>query len=128
MLRTNERTITADKSQLLAKLQENREQHHATFLDAQDKYREKVIQILEQRLEAARRGNKIDVRINLPEPVDYTEEYDTAIEMVEWHQGDAMELSEQDFRRFVQDKWEWSGIFAANTESYSMAGNTYSVE
>lgn len=113
-------TITVPKEKLLATLQENREAHRETFLKAQGVFRERVITALDERLQAIRDGQKIDLQIYMPEPVDYTDSYDRAIAMVEWAVGDTMELSEKDFKQFVLNDWDWGRMFAESTVSYAM--------
>lgn len=110
--------ITVSKGKLLETLQTQRDEHRALFLQAQDVFREKVIQVLDERLAAARAGRKIDLYISLPEPRDYTEEFDRAIAMVEWAEGTSIDLTERDFQRYVLNSWEWAGAFAASTQSY----------
>lgn len=113
-------TITVKKEDLLATLRDNRQQHREIFLKAQGVYREKVIEAFEARLEGIRNGERIVTYINLPEPEDHTDAFDTAIEMLEWEQSDTVELNMRDFTRYVQNRWEWRASFAANTEAYSM--------
>lgn len=110
--------ITVDKVRLLETLTANREEHQAIFAKAQVAYREKVIEVLDQRLADARAGRKIITFLNLPEPTDYTDAFDRAIKMVEWQEGETIELSEHDFERYVMNDWEWQGKFAASTQSY----------
>jgi hypothetical protein len=111
-------TIRVKKDDLIATLRGNRDIHRETFLKAQDVYREKVIAAFEERLEAARNGEKILTYINLPEPEDHTDAFNTAINMLEWEIGDEVDLDRRDFQRFVQNQWEWGASFAANTGSY----------
>lgn len=110
--------ITVDKDKLLATLRTNRDQHHELFLKAQDVFRNRVIEVLDERLAQAREGRKVDLFIGLPEPVDYTDKFDESIAMVEWAEGSTMDLSEKDFQRYVLNKWEWAAAFAASTKSY----------
>ena len=110
--------ITVEKDRLLSTIKENRNAHREQFLAAQEKYRERVIGELDKRLVAARNGGRIDLGFRLPEPVDYTDDYDTAIQMIEWSLGDTVELSHDDFARYVLNDWEWKRMFAANTQSY----------
>lgn len=110
--------ITVSKDDLLTTLRENRTAHRELFLKAQDAYREKVIEVLDERLAAARAGRPIDLYINLPEPEDHTDSFDTAISMIQWEVGETITLSERDFTRYVLNKWEWQHSFAANTASY----------
>lgn len=111
-------SITVDKARLLATLEANRTEHREMFDRAQVAYRVAVIKALDERLERAKNGDKIDVVIRMPEPKDYTEEFDRVISMLGWQEGDTVELDEHDFRRYVLNQWEWASQFAQNTMSY----------
>ena len=39
--------------------------------------------------------------------VDRTSEYDRVIEALEWHQQDAVELTQDEFNRLARDEWGW---------------------
>jgi hypothetical protein len=110
--------ITVDKADLIAKIQANRDEHRSMFIKAQERYREAMIAELDRALEEAREGKKIRRSFSLPVPEDHTDEFNTAIEMLEWDQRDSVELDHRDFARFVQNRWEWQASFAANTQSY----------
>ena len=110
--------ITVNKEKLLTTLQTNRSEHRAMFEKAQEVYRAEVIKVLDKRLKQARKGGRIVTFINLPEPVDYTTEFDRAIAMVEWNEGNEVTLSERDFQRYVLNMWEWQQNFAASTMRY----------
>lgn len=111
-------SITVNKDQLLTTITTNRDDHRDQFLVAQQRYREVVIKELDKRLEAARNGGVINLGFTLPEPRDYTDSYDTAIEMLRWELEDTVILDEGSFRRYVLNKWEWAGQFAGTTQVY----------
>jgi len=112
-------TITVNKASLIKTVRENRKVHRKQFLEAQVKYRERVIEELDARLlEARRPGGIINLGFHLPEPEDYTHTYDTALAMLKWEVGDEVQLDEQTFEQLVLNKWRWSSIFAATTLSY----------
>ncbi|SRR6266581_835277 len=112
-------TVTVHKIELLDKMRDNRDTHRAKFLEAQSKYRERVIEELDKRLAEARNGGRINLGFALPEPVDYTDDYDQAIEMFTWHEGDSVVLDQEQFKQYVLDQWGWGRLFAANTLSYT---------
>lgn len=112
------KTITVPKDKLIETIKKNRDDHRDMFLAAQEKFREQIIEELDKRLERARKGKQVDLFIRLPEPVDYTKSYDTALAMLEWEVDDAVELSESDFNRYVENNWEWAQHWASNTGSY----------
>ena len=111
-------TITVEKQMLLDALNENREEHRSIFERAQEVYRAEVIKQLDQALEDARNGKKIVTAIYLPQPEDHTQDFDTAIRMIQWHRGDTIEIEQGDFECYVENKWRWRQAFAGNTESY----------
>ena len=111
-------TIKVNKADLIEKITANRDEHIGIVEAAQVKYRERVIEELDKRLEDARRGRKIDVRITLPVPENYTREYDNALAALEWEVDDEVELEQDDFNRLVLNQWSWVRQFAANTQSY----------
>lgn len=110
--------VKVNKADLLKRLEENRGAHRAIFERAQEKYREKVISLLDQRLHDAREGYPIVLTFGLPEPVDYTGEYDAAISMIEWEVEETVSLDEQAFRQLVLNEWRWTSHFVANSASY----------
>lgn len=111
-------TITVNKNALVETLRQNRNVHRDVFIAAQDAYRVAMIAELDRALEEARAGKQIKRAFSLPVPEDHTADFDTAIEMLEWHQGDTVELGHYEFQQYVQNQWGWRASFAANTESY----------
>jgi hypothetical protein len=112
-------SITVNKTDLIKRLQENRAEHHGLFLEAQQVYREQMIHELDRALAEAREGGKIRRLFSMPVPEDHTDDFDTAVRMLEWHQGDTVTLSQYEFTEYVENKWGWRASFAANTESYT---------
>jgi len=110
--------ITVSKADLIEKLRANRDEHRSMFIKAQERYRDAMIVELDRALDEARRGDKIRRAFSLPVPEDHTEEFDTAIEMLQWETGEEVQLDQHDFQRYVQNRWGWAASFAANTQSY----------
>jgi hypothetical protein len=110
--------ITVKKSDLLSILKTNRENHINTFNVACTVYRERVIKEMDKNLERARRGDKIVTFISLPQPENYTEDYNIAIEMLEMSVEKTVVLTSQQFKMYVKDDWGWAKSFASNTSSY----------
>lgn len=110
--------VTVKKDRLLTALQENRETHVDIFDKAQVAYRAAMIEELERGLAEAKAGKKIKRAFNLPLPEEHTDDFDTAIEMIDWEVGDEVELEHQEFEQYVLNKWRWAASFAGNTQSY----------
>jgi hypothetical protein len=110
--------VTVKKSALLDVLRANREQHRDIFLEAQHGYRERVVSVLDQRLNDAREGRKINLIFMFPEPEDHTEDYDREIRMLEMHTGDEVTIDSRLFDQIVMDRWGWKNSFASSTQQY----------
>ena len=110
--------VTVRVEDLSSILHDNRDQHREQFLEAQHVYRARVIEWLDEQLASARRGEKVRRAISLPEPEDFTDEYDRVIRMLEMSVEDKVTLTAREFDNFVRDKWDWTQRFATNTTSY----------
>lgn len=112
--------VTVRKQELLAKLTENRRNHRAAFEKAQEGFRVRVIEELDQHLADAKAGRNIKRHVNLPEPEDHTKDYDRIITMVEMSVDEEIELHAQDFARYVMDNWEWKDRVTSTNSMYGV--------
>jgi len=110
--------ITVNKDDLIRRLKSNRDAHHAEYLEAVSVYKERCIVEIERMLADARAG-VIRRSLTLPIPEEHTEDYDRAIDMLEWAQSDTIELTQAEFATLVRNQWGWLSSFAANTSSYT---------
>ena len=116
-------TITVDKDELRLTLIKNRDEHKAIYDKAVIAYKEKFVRaakrFAEDAVERAATGNFVFAQFGwLPVPEEHTEDFDRAIQMLEWEIGDTVELEETDFRQYVQNNWRWAASFASNSTSY----------
>ena len=112
-------TVRVRKADLIEKITTNRDEHRETFLKAQERFREHLIEALDQRLQDARDHKQVSLTISLPEPVDYTDEYQRALDMLEWEIGDEVELDQQGFAQLVRNEWSWARHWASNSLAYT---------
>jgi hypothetical protein len=112
--------VRLQKAKLMEIIRKNREEHHAIFLEAQKKYREVAIKLLDRQLSAAREGKPFVLRqfVELVQPVDHTADYDRAIQMLELSVDEVITLSTADFSNLVQDQWQWSRQWATSASHY----------
>src|SRR5256885_13791225 len=101
------------------RVEANRDKHRATFLKAQEGYRAFLIKELEQRLEEAQRGLKVDRYIHLEEPEDHTDDYDQILEMARMSVDDTLEITQQEFAWYVLDRWSWKQQWVTTTGTYT---------
>lgn len=124
--------VTVSRDALLEKLRENRQRHAEIYADALDGYRDQVRDRLrglladfgdDDSFRALVDNNRLylDEVLDLPVPEDHTDDYDLAIQMLEMSIDDDVTLTSIEFRKFVNDEWEWKHRWEANTAAYSQA-------
>jgi hypothetical protein len=111
-------TVKVKRLSLLEKLQSNRKAHRDIFLKAQEGYRIRVIQELDQMLAEARAGKSIRRAISLPEPQDHTADYDRVIAMLEMSVEDEVQVFSQEFDMYVMDNWAWKPMAKTSHDAY----------
>jgi len=114
--------ITVKKDALRSTLRTNRETHVKDFEIAWEAYHAKVVENVEQLLGAAknaRKGTAINLHVNLHAPVNHVEDYDRALEMLDWEVTDEVVLQEHEFAELVQDNWGWKATFSNLNTMYT---------
>ncbi len=114
----NELTITVDKAQLLTALRENRDKHGAAYQKAKEGYIKLTTRQLEEYINQLANGDTEIARfINQP-PEDHTDDYDSAIAMMEWATDDTISLTQSQFVTYVNDDWGWKRQWMMSNTEY----------
>lgn len=120
--------ITADTVKLLNTLNENLIKHKEDFRTAKVGWEKSVKEHKDQLLTCLSDTDDQKIYIGYmnklsnvikDEPTSYEESYEVAIEMLEWHQGTEFKLERDQFRKYVQNKWDWQRSFTQNTLRFS---------
>ena len=109
--------ITVEKAGLVAILKKNREAHGRIFEEALDGYFKQTVKELEEHIERLRKGERVSISIERVAPRDHTRDYDRALGMVEMAIGETIELSETDYKFYVDDDWGWQAHFAESAKA-----------
>jgi vacuolar-type H+-ATPase subunit E/Vma4 len=112
-------SVKVHKSELIAKLQENRAAHRAIYEEALAGYRDVALEKLEAYIARVRGGEVEVITLVLAKPEDHTRDYDRIIAMAEASVDDVLELAEHDFQRYWLDDWNWRQSFLASNSAYS---------
>lgn len=114
------KNVTVKKKDLKKILAKNRSEHREIFLEAQKKYREQAIKMLDEQLALARDNKPFAMRrlVAMIEPQDHTAEYDRVLGMLDMEIADKVTPDQADFQKFVQDDWDWSRGWAISNSSY----------
>lgn len=113
--------VTVNKQELKEILIKNRTEHRDIFTAALARYREELAKVLEEQLALLKDNKPANTKkiTALTEPKDFTKEYDRAIKMLDMETAPHVVLDYNDFRRLVQDEWDWSHAWAVSNSRYT---------
>ena len=113
------RSVKIKTKKLLEVLKENRNQHSLDFEDAYTAYVEQATKELEAAYTEAKNTNVIARNpIKAVEPHSYEDGYNTVIRMLEMSDDPVVELTQQEFSQYVEDKWAWKEAFTLTSSLY----------
>lgn len=119
MLTLRNQTITVNKNILLAKIKENLELYKLDYSETLQDYHLAIKKHLEKAIASVNEENYssdiIYFRINAP--VDYTEKYQTVIDMLEYSTNEEIELDSPSFKAYIKNQWDWTDSFKAYSTS-----------
>lgn len=103
-------TIIVGKDNLLHTLRHNLGTHTANYQQAYKDYLTVIEHELTQLLMKVKAGEEnLAIYVATRAPTHSINEYNRIISMLEWHEGDTIELDHQQFKEWVQDDWSWKG-------------------
>lgn len=114
--------VIVGKDDLISRIKQNKEKHLAEYKETREKYKWKMAGLLQDLVEEVKSGKLADLSLiyHYPAPQEYLSEYDTALTMLEMSVDDTITLSEEDFKKFVMDDWNWKKSFSASNTFYSV--------
>lgn len=124
----NGMNIIAKTTEVLEKLKANRKRHAGVVKEARVGYVEQAQKVLLRRLGELKEGSLVALTFSLKPPQDHTSVYDTAIQMLELHTGDEIELDNSQVRTLVMDEWDWSQAFWGSNKAFSKVATEYAAE
>lgn len=113
------RNLRFDKGFVSQRLKANRENHKKIYDEAVEGYQKKGLAALQEKLEKLQTNPIENLYINLHVPSNHLKEYDRAILMVDQSLDVEVELSEEDYSKYIQDNWNWTRDFLTSNSSYS---------
>lgn len=108
------KSITIEKSKLLAIVRDNKSAHVEEYEEASKIYAEAFIDKAKGLLSQEGEPNKWKRHVDLPQsaPQNNSIDYDVVIEMLEMTEDESIILSYSDFRKYVRDEWDWQGVIS----------------
>lgn len=116
-----QKQLSFPKDKVLEKLKDNKTKHVSAFELAMNEYWKALERELEKLLAKARakKGDKHEFWVRLPVPKNHEQEYDTNIQMLEFSSDVEIVLTEEEFKQFIMDEWNWKADFTATVQNYS---------
>ena len=121
MMRHGNRTIQVEKSDLIVKIKENKENHVKEYAKAVVAYKEEALRQLAN-LKVEVENGSLDAKLDLITPVDNSDNYDKIIEMFEWEVKDVVELEQDEFQEYVQDTTDFAVRAKMSNTAYFVGG------
>lgn len=101
-MRNGQRTIKVNKSNLIKQIKDNKANHITEYAKAVVAYRheaKKQLTLLQEKLASG----ELKIELELTKPVNCSENYDSIIDMFEWEVENEVELTQDEFKEYVQD-------------------------
>jgi hypothetical protein len=121
-------TVTVSKGEALERLKKNRELHAVIVKEAREAYANRALDALTKRIEKLKTGKIVSLSFSLRPPQDHTDVYNTAIEMLELHCEEHVEMSAGQVRNLMMDEWDWMDQFLVANAGYSGTAREYARE
>jgi hypothetical protein len=119
------KTIRIQKAKLVEILQQNSAKHAAAFVEAAEAWRTAqrdklhvAIAVLNSHEQAASFNFHA---WHLPKPETHLEDYGRALRKLELSADDVIELTDEEYRQFVEDEWAWKRAFDHLVGTYAGA-------
>jgi poly(A) polymerase Pap1 len=116
-------TSTVNVEDLTNIIKINANHHKKMYEEAVTGWRhdtEKKIRSLLDRL-----TSPMDISISIPAPKDYSDVYETALNMLTWTTDKTIKLDADSFRNLVMDEWDWSKSWIFSNARYSSTVEEY---
>ena len=117
MRHRGDRTIKVSKEKLIATLKENKANHIEEYGKAVIAYKKEVIKQLDA-LRVKVDAGELKIGLNLVTPINNADNYDSIIEMFEWELADEVELSQDEFKEYVQDETQFAITAKMSNQTY----------
>lgn len=111
--------IIANKEEVLATIRKNAEQHKKIFEEATEGYLKKIKKELLKHLERAENKEVYNIFIRHTPPENHLKQYERAVKMLEMHNGETIELGDEQVETLILDNWKWKNHFMDIAATYS---------
>lgn len=115
--------VKVKKTDLLRHLMDQRDLHVEEHKQAMQNWRQKVVEKVSAEAERLSNDNEeVDLYFLTPlsKPTSYEEDYESAINICEWHEEEVMDLTFEQFSQWVEGNWRWRQDFLRSNAAYGV--------
>lgn len=105
------RSVKVKCDELKTRLVVNRDFHIDDYLEMMEYYEIDVERLANELLERVKNRDYSLMTVVATKPESYESDYNAVIEMLEMSVDDEIELSNQEFKQYVMNEWNWKGGF-----------------
>lgn len=115
------KTVKVNKAVLLERVEANRKQHEADYIEAFETWKIARRRELSKWLEDHQAGKDVPNHTTLVKPTEHLDDYDRAVDMIRMSVDDTIDIDEDSFSKYVRDEWDWKQNFSALNTFYKNA-------
>lgn len=119
--------VMVKRTELLEILKRNLDIHKDLYASAAEAFRSKYVLEIDKMKQQAQE-NMFSMHVDLQKPENHCVDYEVAIKMLEMECRDEIELTDEEFAKFVLNKWRWItnfySSFSSNTGYSGYNGST----
>jgi hypothetical protein len=112
-------TVLVEKQKVLETLIKNLTKHKLEVAEALEGFAAKAEAALAEELERVRKGKVDGVQVILPAPKSFVRAFESAIAMLEAHQGATISLTQKQFETYMMNRWDWLRAYQMSNSAYS---------
>lgn len=110
--------VTIEKQILLTKIKSNLAIHKSEYAEAKTLMEEEVKKYHQKQLRLVKKGDDFDSYFSFDVPENHESDYIQVINMLEMTVDNLIELSYNEFTKYVMDNWDWTHSFKLSASNY----------
>lgn len=110
--------IRVEKKELLETIQSNMEKHVSDYEETERGFKKHYKSTLAEMINRFDETGKIETFLTFDQPQSHEEDYQSIIDMLQMSVDDEVEITYEQFQRYVRDNWEWKKDFIALSAQY----------
>ena len=116
-MRKGDRTVIVNKNELINKIEENKKNHIEEYKKSVIAYKKEALKQLDILKDDISNGG-LNIKLNLITPIDNSKNYDKIIEMFKWDVNEVVDLTQSEFKEYVQDETDFAFYAKSANQSY----------